>query len=163
MPSSGVLIALAEALGVSVEYLTSDQDLVLEAVEFRKKAISRQRGSPPRGALSCDGGATCAADHQLEQASRGALSDSDDLAEVEHAALRLHTHWNLGRNPISSMVELLEECGITVLAFRRDRCSHEPERHVAPNPKLNARRVSTCFTNPSPMSAPSACLTGTYG
>ena len=43
MPGSGVLIALAKALGVSVEYLTSDQDIALEAVEFRKKSIARRR------------------------------------------------------------------------------------------------------------------------
>jgi len=43
MPGSGVLIALAQALGVSVEYLISDQVLELEAVEFRRKAISRKR------------------------------------------------------------------------------------------------------------------------
>ena len=41
----------------------------------------------------------------------------DDLAEVEQSALSLRTHWDLGRNPIPSMVELLEECGIKVLAF----------------------------------------------
>ena len=43
MPGSGVLIALSRALGVSVEYLTSEQDLALEAVEFRKKSIARRR------------------------------------------------------------------------------------------------------------------------
>ena len=30
MPGSGVLIALAKALGVSVEYLTSEQEIALE-------------------------------------------------------------------------------------------------------------------------------------
>ena len=43
MPGSGVLVALAKALGVSVEYLTSDQEIALEAVEFRKKSIARRR------------------------------------------------------------------------------------------------------------------------
>ena len=42
MPGSGVLIALAKALGVSVEYLISEQELALEAVEFRKKSIARR-------------------------------------------------------------------------------------------------------------------------
>ena len=36
MPSSGVLIALARALGVREEYLLADDELVLEGVEFRK-------------------------------------------------------------------------------------------------------------------------------
>ena len=44
VPSSGVLIALAKALGVSVEYLTSDQDLVLEAVESgRRRSLGNGR------------------------------------------------------------------------------------------------------------------------
>ncbi len=43
MPSSGVLIALAGALGVSVDYLVGDQDMALEAVEFRKKKITSRR------------------------------------------------------------------------------------------------------------------------
>ena len=43
MPSSGVLIALADALSVSVDYLVGDQDMALEAVEFRKKKITSRR------------------------------------------------------------------------------------------------------------------------
>ena len=43
MPSSGVLIALANALDVSVDYLVGDQEMVLEAVEFRKKKITSRR------------------------------------------------------------------------------------------------------------------------
>lgn len=43
MPSSGVLIALADALSVSVDYLVGDREMVLEAVEFRKKKITSKR------------------------------------------------------------------------------------------------------------------------
>ena len=43
MPGSGVLIALADALDVSVDYLIGDQEMVLEAVEFRKKTITSKR------------------------------------------------------------------------------------------------------------------------
>ena len=38
IPSSGVLISLAKALGVSVKYLMDTQGLVLSGVEFRTKA-----------------------------------------------------------------------------------------------------------------------------
>ena len=43
MPGSGVLIALADALDVSVDYLVGDQEMILEAVEFRKKTITSKR------------------------------------------------------------------------------------------------------------------------
>ena len=50
MPGSGILIALADALGVSVDYLIGDQEMLLEAVDFRKKTItSKREGMPRRG------------------------------------------------------------------------------------------------------------------
>ena len=51
MASSGVLIALADALSVPVEYLVGDQEMALESVEFRKKKITggvRRRRSRQR-------------------------------------------------------------------------------------------------------------------
>ena len=125
MPSSGVLVALAEALGVSVEYLTNDQDLVLEAVEFRKKAISRKREEVRVQALVVDlverylvvEKSLALPSMEWNKPREAPYPVVDDLAEVEHAALSLRTHWHLGRNPIPSMVELLEEGGIKVLTF----------------------------------------------
>jgi len=43
MPSSRVLIAVAAALGVSEDYLLSEDELVLEGVDFRKKAGASAR------------------------------------------------------------------------------------------------------------------------
>ena len=43
MPSSSVIIALADALDVPVDYLVGDGDLVLESVEFRKKKLTSRR------------------------------------------------------------------------------------------------------------------------
>lgn len=43
MPSSGVLINLAKALDVTVDYLLSEDGLVLEGVEFRKKPNTSAR------------------------------------------------------------------------------------------------------------------------
>ena len=43
MPGSGVLIALAKGLGVSVDYLLGDEQLAVEGVEFRKKASTSRR------------------------------------------------------------------------------------------------------------------------
>lgn len=125
MPSSGVLIALADALGVSDEYLTNDQDLVLETVEFRKNAIPAKREEVRVQARVVD---LVERYHTVEKLLALPSVDwnkpreapypvVDDLAEVEQSAFSLRTHWDLGRNPIPSMVELLEECGLKVLAF----------------------------------------------
>ena len=43
MPSSGVLIALSDALDVPIDYLASDSDIRLEAVDFRKKRLTSRR------------------------------------------------------------------------------------------------------------------------
>ena len=125
MPSSGVLIALAEALGVSVEYLTSDQDIALEAVEFRKRAISQKREERRVQAQVIDLLERYLVVEELlalpsvewDKPREAPYPVGDDFLAVDHAALSLRTHWNLGRNPIPSMVELLEECGVKVLAF----------------------------------------------
>ena len=125
MPGSGVLIALAKALGVSVEYLTSDQDIALEAVEFRKKSIARRREEIMVQARVIDLLERYISVEQLLSLPsvewdkpRGApYPVVGDLSEVEQAAISLRTHWDLGRKPILSLVELLEECGVKVLAL----------------------------------------------
>ena len=125
MPGSGVLIALAKALGVSVEYLTSEQDLALEAVEFRKKSIARKREEIIVQARVIDLLERYISVEQLlslpsaewDKPREAPYPVVGDLSEVEQAAISLRTHWGLGRKPILSMVELLEECGVKVLAL----------------------------------------------
>ena len=54
MPSSGVLIALADALDVPVDYLASDSDIRLEAVDFSKEAAHQSpRGGTGRSQRFC--------------------------------------------------------------------------------------------------------------
>jgi Zn-dependent peptidase ImmA (M78 family) len=124
MPSSGVLIALAAALGVSEDYLLSPDELVLKGVEFRKKEIASKREE------AFVEGRTL---HLLERYL--AVEDALGLASVvwdrpreapypvravtdaENAARALRTHWGLGIDAIPSMVELLEERGIKVLSI----------------------------------------------
>ena len=43
VPSSGVLNALARALGVSEDYLASNTDIVFERIDFRKKVLQLHR------------------------------------------------------------------------------------------------------------------------
>ena len=126
MPSSGVLLALADALDVSVDYLTGDQELTLEAVDFRKKAITSKREEAQVEARVL---------HLLErylmvEKLLGLSSVEWDrppgapypvagaLVEAERGADALRHHWGLGIKPIPDLVELLEGRGVKVLSVR---------------------------------------------
>lgn len=124
MPSSGVLIALADALDVSVDYLVGDQEMVLEAVEFRKKKITNKREEAQVEAKVL---------HLLERylmveeildlpsvdwdkPREAPYPVNHDVSEADRAARSLRQHWGLGSDPIPNLVELLEERGIKILA-----------------------------------------------
>jgi Zn-dependent peptidase ImmA (M78 family) len=124
VPSSGVMIALSDALGVSLDYLAGDQNMVLEGVEFRKKQITskRQQSQVQANAL-----------HLIERylmveeilalpsaewdKPREAPYPVRELADADRAAGSLREHWNLGIDPIPNLIELLEERGIKVLVL----------------------------------------------
>ncbi len=122
VPSSGVLIALSHAFGVSVDYLVGDQKMVLEAVEFRKKQITSKKEQSQIQAKAL---------HLIERylmveeilklpsaewdKPREAPFPVLEIGEADRAAQYLREHWNLGIDPIPNLVELLEERGIKVL------------------------------------------------
>ena len=124
MPSSGVLRALARALHVSEDYLlSSDEELVLDGVEFRKKSMASKREEAFVGGQAL---------HLLERyltiedvlglasvvwdRPREAPYPITEVADAENAARALRTHWGLGIDPIFNVSELLEERGIKVLS-----------------------------------------------
>lgn len=123
MPRSGVLIALADALGVSVEYLMGEPGMVLQSVDFRTKKVASKREEDRIKAMVL---------HMLERY----LTIEDilglpsvrwdkprstpypvvsDLSEADRAASALRYDWNLGLDPIPNMVELMEDRGVKVL------------------------------------------------
>lgn len=125
MPSSGVLIALAGALDVPIDYLVGEQDMALEAVEFRKKKITSKREEAKIEAQVL---------YRLERyliveellglpsvdfdRPRGApYPVVNDANEADRAARYVRDHWGLGFNPIPNLSELFEERGIKVLSI----------------------------------------------
>jgi len=121
MPSSTVVIALADALDVTPSYLLSPSSISLESVAFRKLASARVR---ERAAVEAE---------VLEQVDRylqieeilgvdtagqdmpdGSPYRVSDMEDVERAATSLRATWSLGSVPIQNLTELLEEHGIKV-------------------------------------------------
>lgn len=127
MPSSGVLIALADALDVKVDYLLSADEIELEGVDFRKKAMTSSREEAKLEARAI---------HLLErylaledlldlrsvdwEQPRSAPHPVDDLRDAEDAARSVREDWGLGNDPIPKLAELLEERGIKVLSLDLD-------------------------------------------
>lgn len=124
MPRSSVLLAMADALNVSEEYLLSDDDLVLEGVDFRKKPNTSAREEAAIEANSV---------HLLErylaiedllhlksvdwEKPRSAPHPVIDIRDAEDAARSVREDWGLGNDPIPQLAELLEERGIKVLSL----------------------------------------------
>ena len=125
IPSSGVLSALAKALGVSLAYLLDTQGLQLSSVEFRTKANTTRRD---RALVETEVLEWIerylqielvlelnSADWQCPLAKRQRLRDVNDAEQV---AAEVRKAWKLGLDPISNMTELLEEMGLKVLSVR---------------------------------------------
>ena len=129
IPSSGVLTALAKALGVSLAYLLDSQGLQLAGVEFRTKANTTgrdralvetevlewiERYLQIELVLELD-----SAHWQCPLAKREKVRDVND---AEQLAEQVRKAWKLGLDPIPNMTELLEEKGLKVLTV------HLPDR-----------------------------------
>ena len=126
MPNSRTLIALADALRTTVEYLLGDPGLVLEDLEFRKNAFTSKRAEAQAEAKVLDRLERYLAIEdilQLPSARWDAPRDAPypvlhDPIEADRAADALRHHWGLGHEPIPNLVELLEERGLKVFAFQ---------------------------------------------
>ncbi len=122
-PSSGVLLRLAVALGVPVEYFLRPVQVELHEVEYRKhhklpKKVQRQiKGDVidrverffelhdllPSGPI---------ARFRLPVGLPNRLPDYD---AIEAVAETVRKSWKLGQNPITDLTDMLEERGIIVL------------------------------------------------
>ena len=121
-PSSGVLIALTQALGVSLAYLMDTQGIELTGVDFRTKAntTAKDRAQVETTVIEWI--------ERYIQIERVLEHDSAEWAmplpqrprleaidEAESLADEVRRLWELGKDPIPNMTELLEEKGLKVL------------------------------------------------
>jgi Zn-dependent peptidase ImmA (M78 family) len=156
VPSSGVLMALASALDVSVAYLLDTQDIQLSGVEFRTKADTslRDRKHVESEVLEwieryLQIEAALDLDSSRWQCPFEELRPLSVVADAEQLASDVRESWKLGIDPISNMTELLEEKGLKVLVVELPErvsgftCLVERPRDV---PKLPVIVVNKMFS-----------------
>ncbi len=121
-PSSGVLLALGKALGVSLSYLMDTQGIELKHVDFRTKAntTGKDRAQVETTVIEwMERYLQIERILELDSAEWDApISPPRQLVTVEGAeglANEVREKWSLGANPIPNMTELLEEKGLKVL------------------------------------------------
>ena len=124
MPRSGVLLQIARALGVSMEFLLSERVEELEATEFRKRSGTSARDRARIEAAVIDGLQRYLAIEEILEPDSGAwrapqfgnrfLGREED---GEVLARDLRNDWRVGVDPIPNMTSLLEDRGIKVLVI----------------------------------------------
>lgn len=121
-PSSPVLIALSKALGVSVSYMMSPQQVELGGVEFRthSSTSAKDRARVETEVLEwveryLQIDAILELNSSQWKSPKGTPRRLKDADEAEKLADELRDTWCLGTDPIPNMTELLEEKGIKVL------------------------------------------------
>lgn len=128
MPGSRVLISIAEALRVSEDYLLGEQEMVLNGVEFRKKAITSRKEEAQVEArvlhlferyLMIE--EILGLSIEWDKPREAPYPIFKDISEADRAARNLREHWGLGVDPIPNLVELLEERGVKVLSIKDEK------------------------------------------
>ena len=122
MPSSGVLIQLTKALGVSLHYLLNEQVQELDEVKFRKLSGTSARERARVSAEVIDHSQRYLTVEELLGLDSGAWRTPESgnrflghEDEGEVVAEDIRREWRLGIDPIPNMTALLEDHGIKVL------------------------------------------------
>jgi len=122
VPGSGVLLRLAQALGVKVEFFFRQQEVQLSEPVYRKRTtLPRKQEQVVLAQVQewLERYLETESFFDLEGIPRFSLPDEAErrvasLEDAEDVAIALRTAWGLGLDPIESMVELLEDHGIKV-------------------------------------------------
>ena len=122
MPSSTVLVGLAKALDVSLDFLMSAQVEALDGLEFRKHSSTPARDRARAEAVLIDNlERYLTIEEVLGMPPAGDPFEGrrcDSVAteeEIDDKADELRDAWDLGMDPVPSLCALLEEKGIKVV------------------------------------------------
>ena len=119
-PSSEILIALARALNVKIDYFFRDTKVFIDSFEFRKHSKLGKKAEEQIKYKTMD-----FIEKYLEienvlnvkSGFKNPLSQRTviNFSEVEAVVQDIRKKWQLGNEPISHIIELLEEKGVKVL------------------------------------------------
>lgn len=122
-PSSGVLLSLAQALGVRVEYFFRTAKVELQGVEYRKHSKL-----PKKLLQQIQGDVIEQVERYLEleeflpvnpieqfKVPRALPAKIQEYDQIESVANEVRKAWNLGTDAIPDLIDTLEERGIKVL------------------------------------------------
>lgn len=119
-PNSGVLIALAKALEVRIEYFFRTNEIRLSKPVYRvQKALSSKDETKILG-KTADWLERYLAVEQIAGSEKPlSLPDPEScrvssLDQIEEVAVRVRKEWNLDLNPIENLMDVLEQHGIKV-------------------------------------------------
>jgi len=127
-PSSDILIKLAKALHVKVEYFFKPERFILERIQYRKHADMPARQLEEVTAKILD-----QVERRVELESlfpsapvrsfsmRNLPRIINHMDEVEDLADHVRDQWHLGFDPISNLVDIFEERGIKVFEIDNDK------------------------------------------
>ncbi len=123
LPSSSVLVELARALDVSLDFLMSSQVEAIEGLEFRRHpVVPSVRDRARVEAILIDNLECYLAVEQIldllpgtEWAEWRRHDSVANESEIDDRADLLREHWELGTDPIPSICELIEDKGIKVV------------------------------------------------
>jgi len=124
MPESRVLLALSKALSVPPDYLLGQRQIGLSGLEFRKapgsgakeeRIVRAKIMEQLERQIAIEEALNLPSLHWHSPLERHPPIQAPD--EGMAAADTLRSNWHLGRDPIPSMTELLEEYGIKVIAL----------------------------------------------
>ena len=123
VPGSAVLIALANVLGVTADYLVGDQEMALEGIEFRRRAISSKREEAQVEAKVLGMLERYLTVEDLlglpsvewDKPREAPFPVAVNVVEADRGARALRAHWGLGIEPVPDLVQVLEDRGVKVL------------------------------------------------
>ena len=121
-PSGEILAVLADALGVSGEYLRTPSGVKIEGIKFRENFIRSKKEKAQITATILgyvEGYLDIEERLQIESVQwdqpRGVPFPVRDLNDAEQAAHKVRDDWNLGSDPIQNLAEFLEDRGVKIL------------------------------------------------